>query len=218
MSIGDVNSAARGSGARYNDGKPPMDLIPLTLIADSIRACGKQGNHYAACLEALGNWQAGGTVADLWRATRCLSFGQGDATLDQAWIECAEVFDYGRNKYAAWNWAKGMKWSAPLACAVRHLFAIMRGECVDPESGKPHRGHFMCNVAMLATFTQTYPEGDDRPTQWLCVHAGKALDMVSMAPPNCDGLSAREINSPHPMQAEAIRDHDERLAGGESHL
>jgi hypothetical protein len=28
-------------------------------------------------------------------------------------------------------------------------------------------------------------------------------------PPNCDG---------HPMQAEAIRDHDERLAGGESHL
>ena len=28
-------------------------------------------------------------------------------------------------------------------------------------------------------------------------------------PPNCDG---------HPMQAEALRDHDERLAGGESHL
>lgn len=29
-------------------------------------------------------------------------------------------------------------------------------------------------------------------------------------PPNCDGH--------HPMQAEAVRDHDERLAGGESHL
>lgn len=37
-------------------------------------------------------------------------------------------------------------------------------------------------------------------------------------PPNCDGLSARDVRSPHPMQAEAIRDHDERLAGGEDRL
>lgn len=37
-------------------------------------------------------------------------------------------------------------------------------------------------------------------------------------PPNCDGPSARDVRAPHPMQAEAIRDHDERLAGGESRL
>jgi hypothetical protein len=36
--------------------------------------------------------------------------------------------------------------------------------------------------------------------------------------PNCDGLSARDIRSPHPMQAEAIRDHDERLQGPEDAL
>ena len=218
MSIGDVNSTARGSGARYNDGKPPMDLIPLTLIADSIRAGGKQGNHYAACLEALGHWQAGGAATDLWRAARCLSFACGDSTLDEAWLECAEVFDYGRKKYAAWNWAKGMPWSAPLACAVRHLFAMMGGELTDGESGRFHRGHFMCNIVMLATFAQTYPEGDDRPKEWLTLPAGKALDMVSMAPPNCDGLSARDVRAPHPMAAEAIRDHDERLSGGEDRL
>lgn len=34
-------------------------------------------------------------------------------------------------------------------------------------------------------------------------------DVYVAQPPNCDG---------HPMQAEALRDHDERLAGGESHL
>lgn len=39
-----------------------------------------------------------------------------------------------------------------------------------------------------------------------------------MQPPNCDGLSARDVRAPHPMQAEAIRDHDERLAGAEGRL
>jgi hypothetical protein len=37
-------------------------------------------------------------------------------------------------------------------------------------------------------------------------------------PPNCDGLSARDVSSPHPMQAGAIRDHDERLSGAEDRL
>lgn len=36
--------------------------------------------------------------------------------------------------------------------------------------------------------------------------------------PNCDGLSARDIRAPHPMQAEVIRDHDERLQGPEGAL
>ncbi len=37
-------------------------------------------------------------------------------------------------------------------------------------------------------------------------------------PPNCDGLSARDVRAPHPMQAEEIRDHDERLSGAEDRL
>ena len=38
------------------------------------------------------------------------------------------------------------------------------------------------------------------------------------SPPNCDGLSARDIRSPHPMASEVIRDHDERLSGAEDRL
>lgn len=83
------------------------------------------------------------------------------------WTDCALVFDYGRKKYAEWNWAKGMAWSIPLACAVRHLLAILRGEENDPESGLPHRGHVACNLVMLAQYEATYHEGDDRPTKWL---------------------------------------------------
>jgi hypothetical protein len=114
MSVGDVHSQARGSGARFNSGKAAMELIPLSALTD-----------------------------------------------------CARVFDYGRAKYAAWNWAKGMDWSIPYACAIRHLSAWFDGEDNDPESGQPHLGHVMCNLVMLSTFARTFPEGDDRPQAWL---------------------------------------------------
>lgn len=138
--IGDVNSDARGSGARFNAGKIPMELIPGIALED-----------------------------------------------------CAKVFDYGRAKYAAWNWAKGMAWMVVFGCLLRHLYAWARGEDNDPESGLPHLGHAMCNLVMLTTFASTFPEGDDRPKQWfgaagakMRVHVDAAtdLDVASMAAPN----------------------------------
>lgn len=121
MSIGDVTSDERGSGARFNDGKVRLDLIPLSALQD-----------------------------------------------------CARVFDYGRQKYAAWNWAKGMDWSVPYGCLLRHMAAWFDGEENDPESGLPHLGHAMCNLVMLATFARTFAEGDDRPAKWL--RAGPEFD------------------------------------------
>ena len=108
--IGDVNSTAKGSGARYNTGKPDFSLIPLCTLEDEAR-----------------------------------------------------VWAYGEKKYAAWNWAKGMAWSVPFACAMRHLAAWQRGEENDAESGLPHLAHAMCNLRMLTLFSKTYPEGDNRP-------------------------------------------------------
>lgn len=83
-----------------------------------------------------------------------------------ALADCARVFDYGRAKYAEWNWAKGQPWSVPFACLMRHMAAWQAGEDVDPESGLPHLGHAMANLVMLSTFARTYREGDDR-TEWL---------------------------------------------------
>lgn len=79
----------------------------------------------------------------------------------------ARVWDYGRRKYAVWNWAKGMPWSVPVGCIMRHLAAFQRGEDLDPESGLPHLAHIACNVRMLTLYSKTYKEGDDRPTQWM---------------------------------------------------
>ena len=112
--VGDVTSNAKGSGARFNGGKPDFSLLPLCTLEDEVR-----------------------------------------------------VWMYGKAKYAAWNWAKGMQWSVPLACLLRHLAAWQRGEELDAESGLPHLAHAMCNLRMLTLYSHTYPEGDDRPKEWL---------------------------------------------------
>jgi len=92
-----------------------------------------------------------------------------DMSLIPLWTleEEAKVWDYGTKKYNAWNWAKGMPWSVPYACAMRHLSAWQRGEEIDPESGQPHLAHVMCNIRMLTLYATTYPEGDDRPPKEL---------------------------------------------------
>lgn len=165
--IGDVNSNAKGAGARYNAGKVPLELIPLRLIADQIQhGAGPVIDHDVQALYALARFQEGAGVEALHDAIDAIG---------AAWDECAAVFDYGRRKYAEWNWSKGMPWSVPIACAARHLlYGTLAGEQNDPESGKPHRGHFICNVVMLLTFVRTYPEGDDRPTKWLAQLTGMA--------------------------------------------
>lgn len=169
--IGDVTSIARGSGARFNTGKPAMELIPLNVIAAveayaefyGLRGTSNDVSRSAAtfALSLLGDFQM--RVADF----------HGDALLHaavvldgdrQAWADCARVFEYGRQKYPAWNWSKGMPWSVPIGCAARHLLAmITQGPlALDAESRLPHRGHVMCNLVMLLWFETHYPEGDDR--------------------------------------------------------
>jgi hypothetical protein len=112
--IGDINSSEKGTGARYNTGKPDYSLIPLCTLEDE-----------------------------------------------------AKVWMYGEQKYAAYNWTRGMPWSVPFACAMRHLAAWQRGEENDPESNLPHLAHAMCNLRMLTLYKDVYPEGDDRPVSQL---------------------------------------------------
>lgn len=155
--IGDVNSDAKGSGARYNTDKPALELIPLSIVVPFFQhdeSLTDAQLRALRALDALGMFQAReGGVYEVLRE------------LGDHWEGCARVFDYGRRKYAEWNWAKGMKWSVPIGCAARHLMAIIRGETHDPESGKPHEWHVYCNVVMLLTYASTFTEGDDRPAR-----------------------------------------------------
>jgi hypothetical protein len=45
---------------------------------------------------------------------------------------------------------------------LRHLFAIMRGEDNDPESGLPHIDHVGCCWMFLSNNMKVRPEMDDR--------------------------------------------------------
>lgn len=153
MAVGNLESNERGTGARFNDGKPPMELIPLALLYQQFSA------ERAMVVAALADFADLRTKAHLYSAYKKLAGGFGGT---RKLLEAeARVFGYGAKKYAAWNWTKGMPWSVPVACIIRHLMAREDGELLDPESGLPHEGHVACNLRMLMHYVDHYPEGDD---------------------------------------------------------
>lgn len=162
--IGDINSDTKGSGARFNNGKPDLSLIPLTMLARDLRRS-HPDSIYVDALEHLGFYQE--THDPKWLFAMIEDLGA------KGWVECAQVFAYGKKKYAAWNWAKGMPWSVPVACGARHLMSLIDGEMNDidkpgqPGSQLPHRGHVFCNIVMLLQYGKTFAEGNDLPPKGL---------------------------------------------------
>jgi len=163
--VGDISSNSRGSGARYNGGKARLDLIPLTMIAESFESSiakivfdteSEIPSYVLGLLTASGKFQETG---DIQYIDHALYLG------NIYWADCANVFEYGAKKYATWNWVKGMNWSVPLGCIGRHSLKVFEGELNDQESTLPHIGHIMCNLVMLKTFYHGYPEGNDLPPQ-----------------------------------------------------
>ena len=65
-----------------------------------------------------------------------------------------QVLEFGAVKYSRNNWQmdNGFKWTRVAASALRHLFAWLRGEDNDPESGLSHISHCQCNLLFLAYY------------------------------------------------------------------
>ncbi len=76
--------------------------------------------------------------------------------------EVGKVLTMGASKYDPWNWAGGMAWSRLISACLRHLFAFMRGEDKDPESGLSHLAHAICCLLFLLEYTFSKQEFDDR--------------------------------------------------------
>jgi hypothetical protein len=85
----------------------------------------------------------------------------------EALEEIAKVLAFGSRKYSAWNWTKGFKWSRLYSSTLRHLFAHMKGENIDPETGLSHLAHVGANVLFLI-YHEVHKVGEDdrhlRPT------------------------------------------------------
>lgn len=100
-----------------------------------------------------------------------LRFNQGKTRYDLvpnfAQEQYAKVLTKGSEKYAERNWELGMKWSKVLASLKRHIAAFENGEDYDKETGLLHMAHVMCNAAFLTEYYKIYPQGDDRPHNYL---------------------------------------------------
>ena len=113
-------------------------------------------------MEELGAWerarekaQAGGKKYDEEKPRMALLDGY-------AMEELAKVLTFGAQKYSAWNWAEGIATSRLLSACLRHVFAHLRGEDADPESGLPHLAHAMCCLMFALSMAKRHPELDDR--------------------------------------------------------
>jgi hypothetical protein len=72
--------------------------------------------------------------------------------------EAAKVLEYGASKYERDNWKRPTHWSVSFACLQRHLAAWQSGEDLDPESGRNHLGHAMCNILQMLHMLENHPE------------------------------------------------------------
>jgi hypothetical protein len=64
--------------------------------------------------------------------------------------DVVKVLTYGANKYSANNWAilPNAK-SRYFAASMRHLWAWLRGEKTDPETGISHLAHAACSIMFI---------------------------------------------------------------------
>jgi hypothetical protein len=65
----------------------------------------------------------------------------------------AEVLAFGREKYTEDGWKSvPQAFRRYMAANLRHAYAILRGEVIDPESGLPHVYHMHCNTGFMCYF------------------------------------------------------------------
>jgi hypothetical protein len=80
----------------------------------------------------------------------------------EALDELAKVLTFGAKKYCDENWRKGISYRRLLAAALRHVFAFMRGEDNDPETGLSHMAHAMCCAMFVIWMQKHRADMDDR--------------------------------------------------------
>lgn len=181
VTVGDLNSAARGTGARKSAGKPDWSQLPLWAVNDVLvawRELSKEdsGAGLWRVIELLAQWQRGEDTLD--RATAVLANviarlldrkdppNCGDVL--RGFLHTVRVLEFGAKKYAKGNWAKGMGWSTCYTCTLSHLTKYLARDVTDPraaldeESGVNHLAHAMCNLLFLIGYKTLFPEGDDR--------------------------------------------------------
>jgi hypothetical protein len=102
--------------------------------------------------------------------------------LSSDWLEgVAQVLSFGAKKYQSHNWRKGIERSRLLASSLRHIFAYLKGEDYDPETGLLHLYHASCGLMFASELHFTRPDTDDRyKNEALTYDTGKSPPMYTI--------------------------------------
>ena len=96
-----------------------------------------------------------------------LRYNEGKARYDLVPPEFMDAiaahYERGSKKYAPRNWERGMSWCSCFASLMRHGWAWMRGEDIDPETGTHHMVSVAWNAIALYTYSVRKAGEDDRP-------------------------------------------------------
>jgi len=76
----------------------------------------------------------------------------------------ASAFADGAVKYGPYNWRENkVRTRVYVAAALRHISQYLDGEDIDPTSNRPHIGHALACLAIIADAKETGNLIDDRP-------------------------------------------------------
>ena len=99
-------------------------------------------------------------------ATGGVKDNRGKAPMDllpsKPLLAAAEIMAFGAEKYKPHNWRLGLSWGQTYSSLQRHLLSFNDGEELDPETGKPHLAHAMCQLMFLTEYYLTDTGEDDR--------------------------------------------------------
>ena len=164
------NVVASGSGEalRFNDGKVPYEFLPLQTILsyfeDSHKVYARDPkNKWSEVLNHLSDWHMGEDVS----VEHAIDIAIGGVWSVESFAGAAHVFKDVTTRavkpYPPFNWMKTVKWLVPYASAVRHVLELIRGVEIDPETGREHSAHVLCNLLMLLYHAGNGSGEDNRP-------------------------------------------------------
>lgn len=80
-----------------------------------------------------------------------------------ALFSLGRLLTVGAHKYADRNWENGFVWTRAVGAIIRHVFKMLLGQIIDPETGEPHSTAIMCEAMFLTHFLKTHPKLNDLP-------------------------------------------------------
>ena len=111
------------------------------------------------------------------KSSPALKFDEDKAALEliapELMFALGEILTFGKKKYAARNWEKGMAWSRCFGACMRHMWAWWGGKTktttynflfgdLDMETGRSHLWHAACCIMFLIAFEARGIGDDDR--------------------------------------------------------